>query len=300
MTISLFGARPACALGPDELPDRKTPPARRAGDHGHRPGSGNPQFALDTVDQQLGVAQGQATPGAAQLKLSGDWIDVTGSIQFDGFQQINLEAQRDIRLSDSSYAALWQGKLDTPGDLILKADHIYPTIESNFTLHSDGQVTIERSDTPSNGLIYSAGGSLTIEAASIDDSGYLAAPMGQIDLNATGRVYLAEGSVITTAGTIPINFGSLDNVFWTTTDKQTQATVNVSGPPGKSVEITGAEVITKKGSKIDVSGGGSIFSYQFQAGIQGSKDPLQGSYVIVPSGSCSLPGQAVYLEGTKV
>src|SRR5208283_5548923 len=75
------------------------------------------------------------------------------------------------------------------------------------------------------------------------------------------------------------------------------------GAPQSSVNITGSEVIMKTGSTINISGsgGGSIFAYQFQAGIQGSVDPFQtaGRYVIVPSGNYSLPGPAVYLQGAK-
>src|SRR5208283_4336556 len=86
------------------------------------------------------------------------------------------------------------------------------------------------------------------------------------------------------------------------------------GAPQSSVNITGSEVIMKTGSTINISGsgGGSIYAYQFQSGIQGSVDPFQtaGRYVIVPSGNYSLPasavagtglqiGQAVYLQGVK-
>ena len=88
--------------------------------------------------------------------------------------------------------------------------------------------------------------------------------------------------------------------------------IAVSAAPQRSVNITGSEVIMKSGSTIDISGGGSIFAYQFQSGIQGSVDPFQttGRYVIVPGSAYSVPasaaaqdglqvGQAIYLEGAK-
>ena len=65
--------------------------------------------------------------------------------------------------------------------------------------------------------------------------------------------------------------------------------ITVPGAPQSSVNITGSEVIMKTGSTVNISGGGSIFGYQFQAGIQGSADPFTGRYVIVPSGNYSLP-----------
>ncbi len=147
------------------------------------------------------------------------------------------------------------------------------------------------------------------------EGGELAAPMGQITLAASGRVYVAQGSTISTAGSIAVDYGSLDDVFWTTLDKADTGDTNgitVSAAPRSSVSITGNEVIMKSGSTIDISGGGSIFAYQFQSGIQGSVDPFQttGRYVIVPGSAYSVPasaaaqdglqvGQAIYLEGAK-
>jgi len=252
------------------------------------------------LQNTFSTPQSTAAGGLAELSLSGGWIDITGSILFSGFQQLNLTAQNDIRLSYYSYGLLTQGQLETLGDVTLKAAQVYPVTQANFTISSGGTVTVLGNDTSGSGLVYSAGGSLTIDAQNIDiEKGYLAAPMGQIDLNATDRVYFSSGSVVTTAGTVPIVYGSLNNVSWTTQDLLTNTTVQVNGAPAASVKITGAEIIAMPGSKIDVSGGGGIFSYQFQSSLQGTVDPLiaNGSFVIIPKGNCSLPGAAVYLEG---
>ncbi|MGO9018926.1 MAG: filamentous haemagglutinin family protein [Syntrophobacteraceae bacterium] len=268
----------------------------------------SPYIQLENAS--TGVSQNTAK-GSGSLVLSADWIDVTGSIQFSGFQKMSLEATRDIRLFDYSYGSFWQGLLETPGDLTLQADRIYPAMDSAnagsaFTINSGGTVTILPSASPHNSSpIYSAGGDLTILAQGIDmEGGELAAPMGTISLSASGRVYLASGSTISTSGSISVDYGSLNDVFWTIVDKAnvTDATgITVSAAPQKSVNITGGEVIMKSGSTIDISGsgGGGIFAYQFQAGIQGSFDPFQtaGRYVIVPNADYSLPGQAVYLAG---
>ncbi|MGC9966099.1 MAG: filamentous hemagglutinin family protein [Syntrophobacteraceae bacterium] len=247
----------------------------------------------------------ETSSGTANLTLAGGWIDVVGAFSISGFQDVKLSAVHDLTFSDRLYGATWQGLMRTSADLTLQADRIYPTTLSDFTINSGGKITILGSGLHNSSPIYSAGGDLTILAHDIDmEGGYLAAPMGQISLSATGRVYLAEGSTISTAGSIAVNYGSLDDVFWTITDKANSSDstgITVSSVPQKSVNITGSEVIIKSGSKIDVSGGGSIFAYQFQSGIEGTVDPLQttGRYVIVPSGDYSLPGQAVYLEGAK-
>ena len=266
-----------------------------------------------------GYVPGQAAPpssGNAQLTLNAGWIGVNGSVYLSGFQDVTLSAAHDIVLSDYLYGAFWQGGMQTSANLTLQADRIYPTTLSAFTINSGGSVTILPSSSHNSSPIYSAGGGLTIQAQGIDmEGGELAAPMGQITLSASGRVYLAPNSTVSTAGSIAVDYGSLNDVFWTIADKANTTDTNgitVSGAPQRSVNITGSEVITMPGSTIDISGGGSVFAYQFLAGIQGSVDPFQvaGRYVIVPTADYSLPasstaqaglqiGQAVYLEGAK-
>jgi filamentous hemagglutinin len=261
----------------------------------------------DTYTSGLGQAP-VTSSGASQLTLAGGWLDVNGAFSLTGFQNVTLSAVHDLALSDFGYSANWQGQMITSANLTLQADRIYPTTLSDFTVNSGGTVTILPSGSHNSSPIYSAGGDLTIQAQNIDmEGGELAAPMGQISLLApSGRVYLASGSTVSTAGSIAVDYGSLNDVFWTTVDKSNIADINgisVPGAPQSSVNITGSEVIMKTGSTINISGsgGGSIFAYQFQAGIQGSVDPFQtaGRYVIVPSGNYSLPGPAVYLQGAK-
>jgi len=262
----------------------------------------------------------ETSRGQALLNLAAGWIDVSGAVSFSGFQNVKLSAAYDLTFSDLLYQAGWQGQMMTAADLVLQADRIYPLTLANFTVNTTGNITIEGSDSHSSSPIYSAGGSLTLVSggqSGIDmEGGCLAAPMGQITLEApNGSVYLSDGSTVSTAGSIPVNYGSLNDVFWTIPDKNNFTNVSgtlVTSAPINSVTITGKQVITQSGSKIDVSGsgGGSIFAYQFQGGIQGSVDPFQtgNSYVIIPNSDYSVPasvaaqaglqvGQAVYLEG---
>ena len=214
----------------------------------------------------------------------------------------------------------WKGQMQTPADLTLQADRIYPTADSNFTINSGGTVTILPSDSHNSSPIYSANGNLTIQAQNIDmEGGELAAPMGQIFVagQPSGRVYLASGSTVSTAGSIAVDYGTLNTVFWTTMDKaNTQDTngITVPGAPQSSVTITGSEVIMKTGSTVNISGGGSIFAYQFQPGIQGYRSIagryviIVRRYVIVPPSAYSPPQvlprhaaglQGVYLKALK-
>jgi filamentous hemagglutinin family protein len=295
-------------------------------------GSGNIYLQAPSIYLQDTSANGyvsgqnpQVLSGTAYLTLAGDWISAWGYFTLSGFQGVTLSAAHDIMLSDRMYGATWQGWMLTSGDLTLVADRIYPAMDavntgSAFTIESSGTITVEGSSASHNSSpIYSAGGSLTIEAQNIDmEGGELAAPMGQISLIAnptSGSVTVASGSLISTPSSTLVDYGSLNNVFWTITDKANYNDVNgitVTGAPQKSVIISGSEVNVMAGSTIDVSGtgGGGVFAYQFQAGTQGTIDPLQttavnsanqtlwqGRYVIVSDANYSLPGQAVYLQG---
>lgn len=261
-------------------------------------------------------AQAPPTPGVAQLTLKGDWIDLNGAVQISGFNQTTLQASRDIRLSDSWYAAqgsspsVISGKLELSGDLTLQANRIYPTSQSNFALVSDdASITVlgNGSFNPQD-PVYSALGTLTLQAATgITQQGVLLAPMGSITLNSTGgRVLLADGSVISVAGSANVNIGTLDDdLNWVSTDKSGTKT-NLSALPEKGITITGVEVVMQAGAVADLSGGGSVFSYQFQKGIDGSFDPLQvtgagrsNRYVILPGSSYDAPGDALYLQANN-
>lgn len=250
----------------------------------------------------------QAQEGNAQLTLSSEWIDINGSIAMSGFSEVAVEALQDLRLSDRYYTppaggnSKWAGALETPGNLILKAARIYPTTWSDFTIKSGAKFTTLPGGAPTGDPVFSAGGSLTIKAKVVEHGGVLAAPMGKIAIEGEQRVYLAENSVVTTKGESSVNYGTLSETFWTMEDKENPSAttgIPVEDAPEKAVSIAGDEIIARQGSVIDTSGGGSVFSYLFLEGIEGSENPLErtGTYVIKQG--ASLPGKAVYLEGTN-
>ena len=117
-----------------------------------------------------------------------------------------------------------------------------------------------------------------------------------------GRIYLADGSIVTTAGDAKVKYGNLDdNGVWTITDKSGKA-ITVDSSPTNSITINadGGEVIAASTATINTSGGGSIFSYLWQKGTEGSVNPLtkSGEYVVISGNSIQLPGATtVYLTG---
>ena len=175
---------------------------------------------------------------AGSLSLSGDFIDVDGSVNLEGFKDVGLTATHDIRFSDMIYSTppnhdstqqptVIDGSLQIPGDLTLTADRIYPTTRSVFSINalgytddkgniSYGTVTTKPGQGVTEGPILSAGGSLTIDAKNIDHGGAIYAPLGTINLgdpnanaNITDKVYLDTGSILSTKGQDMVLYGTL-------------------------------------------------------------------------------------------
>ena len=249
---------------------------------------------------------GSATPGEGKLTFSSTgWFDVTGKVNLSGFRDVRLESGRDMRLTDryDSEAKAWAGQLAVAGDLLLKADRVYPTVRSDYTIRStSGKVSVLPASAPVGGPIYSAAGSLKVEARKgIEVLGTLAAPMGSAALKGTGpdsRVYLGDGGVVTIAGNASVKLGEInEDGEWIIKDKLTHAYEPMEMTAG-SVTIDAPEVIARDGATIDISGGGAVFSYLFQPGVEGSVDPLtKGNRLVVMSDrSVQLPGSSVYLE----
>ena len=307
----------------------------------------NTAYSLSSSSPQAGT--GTMIINAASNSTTTTWgfIDVQGAVTFSGFKTVSLSASNDIRLSGGSYGGSTTpvGFLATAGDLTLAADRIYPSysspmlltdpineMPSNFKINCPGGTF---TTLPGDGLstslpIYSVANTLTINALSIDNEGFLAAPLGQITLNATapnGRVYLGPNSTITTsnpAGAPPVEYGTFTaDGFWTS-----MGINQITSAPVGNVTLNGAQVIVRAGATINTSGGGEIVGHQWLPDIQGSVDPITGllnpqsqspsltytpgqfaagRYVIVPNNSVTLPDaglytggyNAVYLAGSK-
>lgn len=279
-----------------------------------------------------GPQTGNLLDGEGKFRLYGEWVDVVGDVRLDGFGEVFINARRDLRLSDYDYSRSaattysgWAGELSVPGELTLKASRIFPQVPDDFarefaknfsdefspafsadyTFSAGGKITTLAGDLPLTGEVASAGGSLNLKAGGgIEHRGNLEAPQGTITLQATGtgeggRVLLADGSRLSTAGSGSTQYGSVKNEVWFATDKSegNRQRGEITGGPEKTVAIEGSEVLLADGSLVDVSGGGSVFGYQFEPGVDGSVNPLQGRLVVVRDPEVKLPGEAIYLKG---
>ncbi|HEX9079477.1 MAG TPA: hypothetical protein VF795_07800, partial [Desulfuromonadaceae bacterium] len=274
-------------------------------------------------DTSLPAAQLAAAsqPAAnSKLNLSGEWLDITGGVQAYGFSDITLKAEREMRLSDYNYNTItsgnpYVGSFYTPGNLTIQAGVVYPTTQSVFTLWADKKVAILPGNEPSSGPVYSAGGSLTVVGgAGIDQEGVVKAPLGRIRLvggtlksdgtaQGNARVYLGDGSVTSTAGEGRTLLGGMDAttlLYTYSPHDATRSTLQVSSAPAKSVDLDGSEVIVRDKATMDISGGGSVFSYAFQPGLAGTVNPFQagGRLVIMADNSVQMPDHgAIYIAG---
>ena len=264
----------------------------------------------------------------SRITLSAESLDVYGSLVFSGFDTVNLVSKQDIRLSDAEYEqgarSVWKGQLRTAGDLALQAARIYPQTFCDFTLRSDdGTLTILPGESSLYAPIVSAAGTLALEADHIVQKGYIAAPAGQIAMGrdihvevddagwhylvvdeAATTINLAPGSVTSTKNDVAVAFGEADGQAWRmpykpvvlSRDKSSDDLPEVSEAPSSAILTNAENVNLDSNALVDLSGGGSIFTYVFMPGIEGTVNPLNDGerYVIVPG--ITSPGPSIAIE----
>lgn len=248
--------------------------------------------------------------GGGQVTLSGDWVDINGGVLISGIDSTRIQADRAIRFSDALYelngVSKWAGNLSTAGELNLESPLTYVATLSNVDIDAAGKVAIQGKEGMNTSPAMSAGGNLTLRGSDIlIEDAVVAAPSGTIAFEATGengRIQVAEGAVLTTRGENDVKYGSLDETNWylyNKADGETDQTLPVTDPPRSGITLAGNEIVMEEGATMNVSGGGSIFAYQFLPGVEGSGNPLSvpGRYVIRPDHPLAEPGPSLYLDG---
>jgi hypothetical protein len=251
--------------------------------------------------------------GLATFNVNAQLIDVRGISGWSGFSQENLTSSGDIRFVagantigappsvDVPGNPSFEGALETSANLTLQGAQLYPTTATGFAINdlpSAGSlssaatptlVTISSSQTAGTpaAMPLSAGGSISINATDILQSGVLRAPMGQIALNGVpildaqgnvvtpGSVTLANGSLTSVSAVgLLIPFGSTANGIQWTYSPAAGSTNILTRPPVKQIGLNGSSVSVNSGAQLDLSGGGDLYAYEFVAGQGGSIDVL--------------------------
>ncbi|WP_374569272.1 filamentous haemagglutinin family protein [Ideonella sp.] len=241
--------------------------------------------------QGVRVPTGTAAPtpvareGDATLDIrSRDGLLVSGHWVTQGLERLSLQADGDLMLHGVNATAL-QGSLTTAGDLALSARQLYPGTQTDFRIDATGHdVTIAGQGGDASGIAtpLSAGGKLTIAAATITQGGVVRAPQGQIVLQGSQAVTLAEGSQtsVSAAGLV-LPYGDSAGGRWVAPDGHV-----LTAPPGKRIDIESPSVDVATGASLDLRGGGDLVAYEFVPGRGGSTDVFaggNGAYALVPS-----------------
>ncbi len=268
-----------------------------------------------------------ALGGTGNLDVQADALDLVGFLSLRGVKSATLQSTGQIDLlGDSGRSATDVntnlGGLDIAGDLTLNAARVVPGTGVDFTINAAGGTSnaVHVGQTGKlAGTPLSVGGSLTINADSIEQDGTLLAPFGRIALNASNALTLGASSITSASaagGLLPygrVDEGSAESWVYGLT---AAGAVAIDGVPQRTVSLTGSQVVMAPGAKVDVSGGGDLYASLWTPGTGGSRDVLKagtvpGLYAVLPSlgtthapydplmheGSDLKPGDTVYLAG---
>ncbi|EIP98788.1 filamentous hemagglutinin family N-terminal domain protein [Opitutaceae bacterium TAV1] len=285
-----------------------------------------PWVALgDTGLVRGGLAESSSSPsptsGPGELRVEADLIDFAGNTVLSNVGAAGFYSTGDIRLAGASRpSSVSEQLLSKPvanvraaSPLTFSAARFYPAsgVSATITVSGGGVVFESPSAAADLPAPLSAGGSLLVTAANIEQNGTVYAPLGQITFDAgrTGTVTFGEGSLTSVSlGGLSIPFGDVINGNWFgrggTSTAEADALWLLEAAPAKTVTVTSRDIDVRAGAVIDLSGGGDITAAEFVPGTGGSRDILAGSgvYAVVPSLQSALApsgdaGAQVWLSG---
>ncbi|MDR0634847.1 MAG: filamentous hemagglutinin family protein [Azoarcus sp.] len=286
-----------------------TPVIRNDGD-----GSARLAAACLSLGRASGVGTGTAPETAGgTLTLAAEVIDLAtngADFRIRGFDDTRLAAG-ELRFTRDEYTA--SAVLDVTGGLTITSGRVYPATATQATIRSDTSITVldngQRLGTP-----LSAGGTLTLTAPVIEQSGTLYAPFGGVILNAAESLTLGAGGLTSVSGDgVIAPYGFLgNNEYWNAPYTpyivwDPAGSSGIAQLPDKRVTLDAPEVDIAEGAVIDIRGGGDLYANEFVPGTGGSHDILKlpGAYAVLPSetsgvapaGSAGTTGQRIWLAG---
>lgn len=284
--------------------------------------SGN--LAIDAPYVRLQSSDQRESPGTLAVDqvintftVNADAIDLVGSIGLgNSLDSVSLTATGDVRLIGVAErevltgsatqradidATTLEGALIVPGDLTITAAQVYPATGTTFLIGSTadtGSVTFTRAPDTAPLSPYSAGGKLSVFAASITQNGILRAPLGSLTLGSDAPRRVFEGittvadlfpatqSLIVGADSITsVSASGLSIPYGTTTDRTEYFFAPTSGSdlrtlPESQLDLRanltlgGGSISIDAGAEVDLRGGGDAYGYEFISGVGGSRDVL--------------------------
>lgn len=257
--------------------------------------------------------------GVGTFFAAANFIDIQGVIGVSDVATTQLKSGTDIRGRGrpNALGLAGVGSLTVPSTLVLDAAQVYPSTATDFTfnvLGNNSHIEVSNSENASSRVPLSAVGSLTLNADTITQGGTLRAPLGQISLNADDQLVLKAGSVTSVSAEGSLIPYAVTVLGGTEYAESVGAVTNfVTKLRDKKITLTADSIDLQTGSKVDVSGSGDTFAFEWLQGIGGSTDILgqSGYYAVLPSlglqyapydalmqaGSDAKLGQAIYLSG---
>jgi filamentous hemagglutinin family protein len=226
-----------------------------------------------------------ATAGAGALAVAAQMIDLEGKVALAGIGSAAFNSSGDIRFKgyaleadpDGAAATRLQGALNVAGDVGFTSAQAYPATFSNFRVSATGNVAFAGNGSVAAAPL-SAGGRLAVDAANIDVTGSVRAPLGTVALAATGSLDLRAGSLVSVSGADQlVPYGRTENgLQWVYAPGAGRDARIISAPAAKRVDLKGQNVNLAAGSTVDLAGGGDMLAYEFVPGTGGSNDILLG------------------------
>ncbi|MFN7641980.1 MAG: filamentous hemagglutinin family protein [Burkholderiales bacterium] len=239
------------------------------------------------------LREGAASGGAGSLGVDAPVaLDLVGTLALQGVSRSTLATDGDLRLVGlfrdqiDRVAPYAEGALSAYGSVELIARRLFPTTLSRYAitvLGDDGAIrSTPRGDDALAPL--SAGGSLSMRAATIDLAGRAFAPQGRIDLDAAGALSLRDGArVSVVGGDLPVPLGDTQDQRRLSYAFTAASTRDLTSLP-RSVTIAGESIRIAPGAVVDASGGGEVLASSFVASSRGASDLLQrpNVYAVIP------------------
>ena len=290
-----------------------------------------------------------ASSGTGTLKVNATTIDLVGNTVVQGVGNTDLDATQDIRLvgiSQTNLAAapnsavttslpqlMPTGEFSVAGNLTLVASQVYPVTMASFALNAEGvNSTLNFMSNGVKGYApLSAAGTLYGFAQTINQNGVVEAPFGTIDLVATNQLNYFSGSTTSVAGSGIVPFGTvLNGRQWVydfgqgnevaiELDPASTGSLPEISLPQKIIISQAPTIETAASATLNLSGGGSLYAYEFTPGSYGTVDVLGNNvagsatrvFAILPGyanavaprdyqygqGGGLQPGQSIYLSG---
>ena len=247
----------------------------------------------DLIDIEDGVRFGVNSP--AQTTGSSGLTGTPIAYDYAGFANVNLTSQGDIRFTASTPTGTvalippQQGTatLVTSGSLTFTAEQLYPVSNSianitagyvgnNASLNPNSVLTIVSVNNVVPAVPYSVNGTITFDAATIEQGGVVRAPLGSVTLGTTNNtvsVNLLPGSITSSSGSgLIIPYGGTPDGTTYNYDGVTFAPYQFGNTVyyKNVVSLQGQSINVQHGATVDVSGGGGLAGAGFISGEGGS------------------------------